>query len=254
MLDRLNRIGRGIRWLLMGNPAQRRRARQELARMSAGMFGDFPLSDDYKYWRQDEAFLTDYRRLSPNNAYSQDRKWTLREYVRLSNRLQGDLAECGCFQGATAFFMAQASTHGTLCLFDSFEGISRPDSRDATNDAEIMPWSEGDLSASENLVRQNLSGFENIELYCGWIPTRFNEVENRTFRVVHIDVDLYQPTRDSLEFFYPRMIPGGTIVMDDYGLMTCPGARQAANEFADAQGIDILELPTGQGIITRPML
>lgn len=247
----VKRFRRGLWWLMTGSPAQRRRVRQELARMAAGAFGDFPLSDDYKYWRDDKTFLANYRRLSPNNPYSQDRKWTLREYVRLSNRLSGDLAECGCYQGATAYFMAEASTGGTLCLFDSFEGISQPGERDVANDAEIMPWNEGDLNASESLVRQNLAQFSNIEYYKGWIPTRFGEVADRSFRVVHIDVDLYQPTLESLEFFYPRLVAGGTIVMDDYGLMTCPGARQAANEFALTNGLDILELPTGQGIITR---
>jgi len=251
MTINLKRIARGIGWLLSGNPAQRRRARQEMARMSAGLFGDFPLSDDYKYWREDKAFLADYRRLSPGNPYSQDRKWTLRQYVRLSNRLQGDLAECGSYQGATAYFMAQASTHGRLCLFDSFQGISRPDERDESLGDDIMPWRKGDLSSPEAVVRKNLERFPFVETFAGWIPTRFAEVKDRQFRVVHIDVDLYQPTRESLEFFYPRMVPGGTIVMDDYGLLTCPGARQAADEFAKEQDIDILELPTGQGIITR---
>jgi len=222
-----------------------------MARFSASLFGDYPLSDDYKYWREDKAFLADYKRLSPGNPYSEDRKWTLREYVRLSNRLEGDLAECGCYQGATAYFMAKASTHGTLCLFDSFAGISRPASNDVSSDAEVMGWAEGDLAAGEDTVRQTLAGFNAVEYYAGWIPTRFADVEERRFRVVHIDVDLYQPTRDSIEFFYPRLVDGGTIVMDDYGLMTCPGARQAADEFATSHGIDILELPTGQGIITR---
>lgn len=246
-----SRILRAIHWLTTGTPAQRRRVRQELARLSASLFGDFPLSDDYKYWRDDKSFLADYKRLSPGNPYSQDRKWTLKEYVRLSNRLDGDIAECGCYQGATAFFMAQASTHGMLHLFDSFEGISRPASNDVAADANIMGWTEGDLAASEATVRRTLASFENVTYYAGWIPARFGDVEDRSFRVVHIDVDLYQPTRDSIEFFYPRLVQGGVIVMDDYGLMTCPGARQAADEFAEKSGIGILELPTGQGIITR---
>jgi hypothetical protein len=68
---------------------------------------------------------------------------------------------------------------------------------------------------------------------------------------VHIDVDLYQPTRDSLAFFYPRLVKGGVIVMDDYGFKTCPGATRAAEELATAQGVGILHLPTGQGVITK---
>lgn len=248
------RYARALQWLVTGTPAQRRRVRQEMARVSAGLFGDFPLSDDYKAWREDKQFLLDYRRLSPRNPYSQDRKWMLREFVRLSNELSGDMAECGCFEGATAFFMAEASTNGALYLFDSFQGISAPETRDQTGTANIMPWAKGDLCSSEKKLRTNLAGFERINILPGWIPERFAEVADREFRVVHIDVDLYQPTRDSLEFFYPRMVQGGVIVMDDYGLLTCPGAKLAADEYALSVGVKILHLPTGQGVITRQIV
>jgi hypothetical protein len=67
------RLGRAVKWLLTGNPAQRRRVRQELARMAAGAFGDFPISDDHKLWRLDKQFFDDFNRISPENPYSQDR-------------------------------------------------------------------------------------------------------------------------------------------------------------------------------------
>ena len=70
-----------------------------------------------------------------------------------------------------------------------------------------------------------------MKLYKGWIPDRFKEVENRKFQFVHIDVDLYQPTLDALEFFYPRLVSGGVIVCDDYNLTMFPGAKQAWDEF-----------------------
>jgi O-methyltransferase len=248
----IQRIARALRWLLTGTPAQRRRVRQEMARMSAGLFGDFPLSDDFKAWREDKAFLANYNKLSPQNPYSQDRKWTLREFVRMSNGLPGDMAECGCYQGATAFFMLEASSGGLLYLFDSFEGISTPKATDQSKQADVMPWNKGDLCSNEETLRRNLAEFDQIRIMKGWIPERFGEVTDRRFRIVHIDVDLYQPTRDSLEFFYPRLVPGGFIVMDDYGLLTCPGAKLAADEYAKTQGVKILHLPTGQGIITRP--
>src|SRR5690349_17532536 len=89
-----HRITRAVKWLAFGTGAQRRRVRQEMARISASIFGDFPLSEDRKVWREDTAFLTNYARLSPGNPYSQDRKWTLREFTRLTNNLLGDIAEC----------------------------------------------------------------------------------------------------------------------------------------------------------------
>lgn len=245
------RLVRAAKWLVAGNPAQRRRVRQELARVAAGAFGDFPISDDYKLWRLDQEFLDNFNRMSPGNPYSQDRKWTLREYVKVSNELPGDLAECGCYVGTSAFFMAQASTHGALYLFDSFQGLSDPDANDRNIATDVMPWSAGDLSIDEATLRRNLSPYDFIEVLPGWIPARFNEVAGKQFRVVHIDVDLYQPTRDSLEFFYPRLVKGGVIVMDDYGFETCPGATRAAEELARSQGINILHLATGQGVIMK---
>ena len=246
------RFGRAVKWLLAGNPAQRRRVRQELARASAAMFGDFPISDDYKLWREDQQFLDDFNRMSPGNPYSQDRKWTLREYVKLSHALPGDLAECGCYVGTSAFFTAQASTHGKLYLFDSFQGLSDPNATDKDIAVDVMPWAAGDLSTGEVVLRNNLARYaDSIVVLPGWIPERFSEVSDHQFRVVHIDVDLYQPTRDSLEFFYPRLVKGGVIVMDDYGFKTCPGATRAAEELAVSQGIEILHLATGQGVIIK---
>jgi hypothetical protein len=247
----LYRFIRAIKWLMTGTAAQRRRVRMEMARISAGLFGDFPLGDDYKAWREDKQFQIDYQRLSPGNPYSQDRKWAVREFVKLSNDLPGDMAECGCYEGATAFFMAQASSSGTLYLFDSFQGISSPEARDRHDRSDVMGWSKGDLSSNERKLHSNLACFKSIDVLPGWIPERFHEVAERKFRIVHIDVDLYQPTRDSLEFFYPRLVAGGIIVMDDYGFLTCPGAKIAADEFSQAVGVQVLHLPTGQGVIIR---
>jgi len=245
------RVARAIRWLLVGTPAQRRRVRQELARLSAALFGDFPIGDDHKSWRDDLKFRADFRRLSPGNPYSEERKWTLREFARMTNSLPGDIAECGSYEGAGAYFLAEACSHGQIHLFDSFEGISQPDGRDRPDRNDVLAWNKGDLASGEQRLRANLAAFDNIEIHAGWIPDRFADVADRTFRLVHIDVDLYQPTRDSLEFFYPRMAVGGCIVMDDYGYNTCPGAQRAADEFAAAANLHILHLATGQGVIIR---
>lgn len=247
----LRRSLKALGWLVAGNASQRRRVRQEMARMSAAIFGDFPISDDHKAWREDREFRRKYRTLSPMNPYSEDRKWTLREFVLATNSLPGDLAECGCYEGASAYFMAEASTHGSLLLFDSFEGISEPGKADREKPRDALPWQKGDLRSTEEALRANLAGFNNVEVFSGWIPQRFGDVAMRNFRLVHIDVDLYQPTKDSLEFFFPRLVPGGVIVMDDYGLLTCPGARKAADEFSERQGTRVLHLPTGQGVLIK---
>ena len=96
----------------------------------------------------------------------------------------------------------------------------------------------------------NLTAFDDlIVFHQGWIPDQFSDVADARFCFVHIDVDLFQPTRDSLDFFYPRMVRGGLIVCDDYGFETCPGARRAMDEFFADRPEPIVHLPTGQGFV-----
>lgn len=76
-------------------------------------------------------------------------------------------------------------------------------------------------------------------------------MENKTFALVHVDVDLYQPTLDSLEFFFPRLLPGGILVCDDYGSGSYPGARTAMDEYFSNQLENIIELPQGQGFVQK---
>jgi hypothetical protein len=80
-----------------------------------------------------------------------------------------------------------------------------------------------------------LSEFPFVSVMPGWIPARFDEVGDRAFAFVHVDVDLYQPTRDSLEFFFPRLAAGGALVVDDYNWARFPGARTAVDEFVRKQ-------------------
>ena len=53
------------------------------------------------------------------------------------------------------------------------------------------------------------------------------------YRMIHIDVDLYRPTLDCLEYFGPRLELGGIIVLDDYGSPKCPGIKKALDLFLE---------------------
>jgi len=130
-------------------------------------------------------------------------------------------------------------------LFDSFEGLPEPGAEDGSY------WHAGDLACSEEAARHNLAGFSHIEYYPGWIPSRFPDVADHRFCFVHVDVDLYWPTRDSLDFFFPRLYPGGMLVCDDYGFDSCPGARRAMDEFFADRRERVIHLPTGQGMVIK---
>jgi predicted O-methyltransferase YrrM len=245
------RIARGLWWLLAGRPDQRRRVRHELAGRAARLFGDFPIGDDHKLWRRDEEFLADFKRLVPDYPYTEERKYLLRELARYTRDLPGCLAECGVFEGASAYFLARARPDAVVHLFDRFEGLPLPGPEDAVGDREVSRWQPGDFRARLDVLSRNLAGLNNVRVHRGDIPEVLRCVSEERFCLVHIDVDLYRPTLESLRFFYPRMVPGGVIVLDDYGFATCPGVHRAVQEFMEDKPEYVVHAPTGQGIIFR---
>ena len=134
------------------------------------------------------------------------------------------------------------------------KGINLNEPFSESNDC-CVPFSrlsiKGDLKCDLESVRKALAGFSEINFHPGWIPERFQEVEDRKFSFVHIDVDLADPTRDSLGFFYPRMQTGGIIVCDDYGMTTCPGATEIIDGFLEDKQEKMVVLPDGGGFLIR---
>lgn len=214
-------------------------------RLAARAHPEAVLGDPQKDWLRDVDFRAAYHRFEPRSTRRMERAWTAMQYARLTARLPGDTAECGVFQGLTSFLVCRetAGRGKPHHVFDSFEGISKPGELDGRH------WHEGDLAAPEAEVRGNLKDFDFVEYHAGWIPARFPDVDGRQFSLVHVDVDLYDPTKASLDFFWPRMVSGGVVLMDDYGYATCPGARRAADELAAREGLVILELASGQGVL-----
>ena len=179
------------------------------------------------------------------------RLYMLRNLIFSLKDIEGDWAECGVFKGSSSLIMAEYSTRYNLLkenqkihLFDSFQGLSIP----SKNDLGVY-YKEGDFKGTLDEVKNNLIEYECFEFHEGWIPNKFNEVENKKFSFVHIDVDLYEPVKKSLEFFVPKMTKGGFILLDDYGCTDLPGAYKATNEISIKNNLQISKLPFGQAFI-----
>lgn len=180
--------------------------------------------------------------MPPTPLRRRDRFYSLVQLFSQTLHLDGLMAECGCFRGLSSFLMCgtvKAANPGYtgqgFRIFDSFAGLSAPQAEDAINgtdrDAEQLRemTRAGKFAAKLHNVKAALAAFPGIEYFPGWIPEAFPMEPHARYRFVHVDVDVYQPTRDSFEYFYPKLVPGGIIVSDDFNW---PGARKAIEEFS----------------------
>ena len=151
----------------------------------------------------------------------------LYQYARQTAQLGGEVAEIGVYKGGTAKLLAIlcARNSKSLHLFDTFEGLP-------PTDLEKDILKEGDFGdTSLQKVQSFLDDNANVTLYPGIFPATSAPIEDKIFCLVHIDVDIFQSVMDCCHFYYPRVVPGGMMVFDDYGDISCPGAKMAVDEF-----------------------
>lgn len=184
------------------------------------------------------------------------RAFVLAQYFQRSLAVEGAFAECGVFQGFSAYMLrslmqsAQAVPKA-FHLIDSFEGLSPPEEADRLLIDGMLQdnvHKAGHFKVDMDTVYARFSGLENVYWHKGWIPEVLDELPEQAWAFVHIDVDLHRPTKTALEYFLPRLSPGGIIVNDDFASPQFPGAGQAWREVLEPQGRPYIALDSGQAI------
>ena len=162
-------------------------------------------------WREDESFMDLFQSTEDKILVSIDRAFIIYQLARALSEKPGDYAEVGVYRGGTARILGRTAPRKALHLFDTFRGMP------AVND-DIDRHRESDFSGcSLSAVRRFLHDCPNVIFHPGFFPETAGELKNKEFSLVHIDVDILQSVRDSLDFFYPRLVPGGVMIIDDYG-------------------------------------
>jgi hypothetical protein len=168
---------------------------------------------------------------------SLDRLRVIRDLVRRTDNLPGDLAELGVAAGGSAKLIRHYGK-GHLHVFDTFSGIPQ-------DDAYLGGQHKaGDFSFSEENVKSFL-GAADITYHVGEFPSVL-PAEDTRYRFVHVDGDTYQTTKAALAYFVPRMVPGGTIVLDDFEWRACPGVAAAITE----TNLPVVSLARYQAVLT----
>jgi hypothetical protein len=162
--------------------------------------------------------------------------------------LPGDMAEVGVYRGGSARILCEVKGARRLHLFDTFEGIPDADTR-------VDRHHEGDYAdTSVDRVRSYLQAFDGVLFYKGRFPdtARVLVEQDTRFSFVHLDADVYESTRSALEFFVPRLVPGGILVSHDFRSISCPGVRRAFDEFFRDRPERVFELWDTQCLVWAP--
>lgn len=202
----------------------------------------------YSPWLGDPAFEAVYAPARKWTLVGRDRCFVLWKTLQQAASLPGRFVECGVYRGGTALLAARTlagfAPERELHLFDSFAGM--PTGSDADR------FRAGDLAGtSARDVAERLSPYPFVRLHVGVIPDTFAGLALDRVAWAHVDVDLYRSVRDCIDFLYPRLVPGGMLVFDDYGFPSCSGARRAVDEAFVERPEAPLCLPTGQCLVVK---
>lgn len=220
----------------------------ELATVSLNQFQEDPVFEDayarvHEHWR---------RGLS-------DKRWRLWVLTRLARTRAGlpesepgSFAEFGVYRGGCAYVTlstTELAAGQRYFLFDTFEGAPPGHLTQAELDRGL---SEGLADTSIPQVEELLDRWrDRIVITPGDIFETLEKAETGSLTFAHLDVNGAAATVRALEYVYPRLVPGGIAVLDDYGAEKYGPMRHAVEEFLADKPEEALSLPTSQGILIK---
>ena len=203
-------------------------------------------------------FLDIHQRCNPFTMTSLERMVALHDAVRyvIANRIPGDFVECGVWRGGSAMNMAFTLQSlrvedRDIHLFDTYSGMPEPSDHDVDRHGrnargKYQQLSQNDGSAwcyaSLDEVRSNLmsTGYpeQRIHFVKGKVEDTIPGAAPGKIALLRLDTDWFESTRHEMAHLFPRLVPGGVLLLDDYGHWQ--GARRAVDEYFAEQRLQPL--------------
>lgn len=216
---------------------------------NVGVFFDKNLRGVELVADRDKPFYDLYKKNKKLSLLDVKKAYFLHLFAKESANLPGEVAELGVYRGAGSRIIYEAiNKKKKFYLFDSWEGLPQTDAAGDEN------WDEGELQEADIDEVKKLLHEDDFIFIQGFFPQSletFDMPADEKFSFVHMDMDLYTSTKDALDYFYPRMVQGGMIIIDDFEVTACPGVVRAAKEALDGKPENAVPLLTGQGLIIK---
>ena len=209
---------------------------------------------------RDPRFVAAYERGAIAEGY--DPKYFWRTHVALwcasvALALGGDFVECGVCRGMLSSsimtYLDWNSIDRRFFLFDTFTGLDETQMTDdeisSGNLANFREMYKEDIYAK---VVENFAEFKNVEIIRGSVPSSLSNAGVGNVAYLSIDMNNATPEIAAVNHFWDKLQPGAPVLLDDYGFVRYEVQKQAFDAWAAEHGVEILALPTGQGLIIKP--
>lgn len=169
--------------------------------------------------------------------------------------LEGDFVECGVNRGgmsrAICHYVGFEKLPKLFWLLDTYHGLSD----ELINEEER---GQGRTNAQDyytechGAVRETFKAYPNVRIVQGIIPGTLSQVTAEKVSYLSIDMNCVAPEIAAAEYFWDRLVSGAVMVLDDYGFELHDPQKRAFDAFARQRGVQVLSMPTGQGLIFKP--
>ncbi len=211
-----------------------------------------------------ERFQNAYRRgIKASQGFDPGFQWRVHIALWAASRAmeaQGDFIECGVNAGfissAILQYLDWESTGKTFCLVDTFAGppltqYSEQEIQQGRDHVARQAAASGAYVTDIERVRSNFRQWPHATVVQGEVPAILPQLPVEEIAFAHLDMNSAAPECAALEFFWPLLSPRGLILLDDYAFFRCNPQGDALDDVARRLGIEILSLPTGQGLILK---
>ena len=209
------------------------------------------LSTDHNHdFLQDERFRAAYQRAVQAGGFDFGIPW--RVHVALwvaeqASHLEGSFVECGVGRGFISSAVLQHLPWESLAkdfyLFDTFT----PHNVQVDAASEQRPHYAADVAT----VSSNFAEWSRVHLVPGRVPDTLGSIAVGSVAYLHVDMNHPDPEVAAVRWFWPKLVTGGWLLLDDYAYAGCEPQKQAMDEVAADLGFTILSLPTGQGLAVK---
>jgi len=172
------------------------------------------------------------------------------ELFKMVSNIPGAIVECGVFKGASLARFAMfrelfENTHSKkIIAFDTFGKFPKTKFSQDENELKLFLKEAGKESISKPQLMEVLKKKKiekNIELVKGditkTVPHYLKSHPELRISLLNLDTDVYEPAVTILENLYPRIVKGGVLILDDYGIF--PGETKAAEEYFKDKKVEI---------------